>query len=140
MSRTMAVPYNIQSHAAALAEGLQRGDKIHVRVSRGHVAKATFFRYLDLARGIVVEVCGQGVDLLWGDIVELWLLEKKPDIYHSDVPEVAEKLKQLKSVVQRTVEANESSMVLYLLDQIADVKKAEPFFREARAIVARIRF
>jgi hypothetical protein len=136
---TLAVPYNIQSYAAALAEGLQHGDMVHVGVCGNHTTDAVFSSFLDQSRGIVIGTQGRRIDLLWGDIVELWLLEEKPNIYHSDVPEVVGVLKSLKAAVQKCVEADNGAGVLYLLDQVAEAKKAEPLFREARSIVAGIR-
>ena len=144
----LAVPYNIQNYAAALAEGLSRGDNVHIRICGGQVTEDAFFIYFTnriidgIVEGIVVKMKGVHGErrecFLWGDIVELWSLEEKPNIYHSDVPEVAEKLKQLKLAVQKCVEGNNGPGVLFLLDQVPEVKKAERFFKEAREILSSI--
>lgn len=140
MRKTMGAPYNIQSHAAALAEGLSHGDRIHVGVCGNHQTdRAIFVGFVGGEKGIVVSVHGIKTDLAWGDIVELWSLEEKPNIYHSDVPEVAEKLGQLKSSVQKCVESNDVPGVLYLVDQVVEVKKASYHFKEARKILAAVR-
>lgn len=140
---TLVVPYNIQSYAAALAEGLSYGDRIHLGVCGNHVTEDAFFLQFDQNWGIIVSmrsVNGQRLNtLLWGDIVELWLLEEKPNIYHSDVPEVADVLKKLKDGVQKLVETNDGPGVLFLLDQVTEIKKAELLLREAREILAGIR-
>lgn len=140
------VPYNIQSHAAALAEGLSHGDKIHLGVCGNQTTDNAFFcSFIPNHQGIVIAI--KGADgrtthhtwLYWGDIVELWPLEEKPDIYHSGVPEVAEVLIKLKAAVKVCVEQNSVPGVLYLLDQIAEAKNAEHHFRAARKIISDLR-
>jgi hypothetical protein len=138
---TLAVPCNIKSHTAALAEGLSYRDRIHVRV-RGNYCfgeDTIFIRLMRNKKGAVLSVGGRRVELLWGDIIELWSLEEKPDIYCSYVPEVAGILEKLKISVQKCVKANNSADVLYFLDQVAEVKKAEGLLKEARKILAGIR-
>lgn len=140
---TQTVPYNIQSHAAALAEGLSYGDRVHVGVVGNHKSDDLFFKnFTQNKQGIeVVKGSMRGIPtaLCWGDIVELWLLEEKPNIYYSDVPEVAEILKKLKAGVQKCVQDDNCAGVLCLLDQVSEVKKAEPLFKEAREIIASVR-
>ena len=140
-----AVPYNITSHVAALAEGLSHDDRIHLKV-RGNQAtdNAFFCSFLNNHEGIMVVIKGANGRthdwIYWSDVVELWPLEEKPNIYHSCVPEVAEVLKKLKADVQVCVEQNNMPGVLYLLDQVTEVRKAERLFREARHIISGIRF
>lgn len=80
---TLAVPYNIQSHTSALAEGLSYGDRIHVGVVGNHVSEDLYFVNFHEHKGIVVatgSINGPRINpLLWGDIVELWSLEEKPN-------------------------------------------------------------
>lgn len=139
---TQAVPYNILSYTAALAEGLSYGDRIHLRVRGNHVTEDAFLFKLHEHKGIIIvmdSVNGRRINepLLWGDIIELWPLEEKPDIYHSDVPEVVGILKKLKDGIQKCVEADNGPGVLYLLDQVSEAKKAELLFKEDRAKEAR---
>lgn len=141
---TLTVPYNIQSHAAALAEGLSYGDKIHLGVCGNHVTEDAFFlNFYEQYRGIVVAMgstSGTRLEpLLWGDIVELWPMEEKPNMYYSDVPEVADVLKKLKAGVQKHIENGNSVGVLYLLDQVIEAKKAEPLFKKVCEIVSSVR-
>ena len=138
---TLAVPYNIQSHAAALAEGLSYNDRIHLGVTGNHSTDgAVFVKLMSSEQGVIVSVQGRPTNILWGDIIELWPLKEKPNIYCSDVPEVAEVLEKLKACVKKCVEANQSAGVLFLLDQVPGVKKAESLFKEAREIIAGIKF
>ncbi len=67
-------------------------------------------------------------------------MEEKPNIYYSDVPEVADVLKKIKAIVQMCVADNNDSGVLYLLDKVAEVKKAESLFKEAHKIIADVLF
>ncbi len=147
---TQTIPYNIQGYVAALAEGLSYADRIHLRVRGNHVTEDAFFIKFHERKGIIIamsSVNGRRINesLLWGNIIVLWPLEEKPDVYHSDVPEVAGILKRLKVGVQKCVEADDGPGVLYLLDQVVEVKKVELLFegacvKEAREIIAAGRF
>lgn len=55
MSRTLAVPYNIRSHAAALAEGLSYDDRVHLRVKENRLTGDFFFiKFIGNHEGILV--------------------------------------------------------------------------------------
>mgnify|MGYP001568389114 CR=1 FL=1 len=143
----LAVPYHIQNHAAALAEGLSYGDRIYIGVCCNHrTDNAVFLRFMRNKQGIIISTHGRNggmsgiIELLWGDIIELRLLEEKPNIYYSDVPEVADILKKLKASIQKCVETENDAGVLNLLDQVVEVKKAEQLFKEAREIIATVQW
>lgn len=133
------VPCNIKSYVAAIAEGLRYGDKVRI-VSVGNYTEDGVFLQFLRPTGLQIAlggVHGQRVLFVWGvNSKELWLLEEKPNIYYSDVPEVSDVLKKLKEAVQKHVQADDCAGVLYLLDYVHEVKKAEQLFREARKIVA----
>ena len=79
---TLTVPYNIRSHAAALAEGLSYGDKIHIGTVGNHRSDDLFFIkfYQNNASIEISNTLRNGIPVIlhWCDITELWLLEKKP--------------------------------------------------------------
>lgn len=129
----LSAPYNIKSHAAALAEGLSRGDRVHFRyVINEHIYEVTFKRFMDNQQGVVVIFADErgAIAFPWNEVAELWLVEEKPNIYYSDVPEVAERLKALKKEIQTCVKNNDSAGVLYALDQVIEARKSETFFRQ----------
>lgn len=137
MSRTMTAPYNIRNYAAALAEGLSYGDRIHLVVCGYHRSDDAFFVQFHNHHDAIIVAMGSVTGkrlypIFWGEIIELWPLEEKPDIYHSDMSDVAEKLIQLKSAVQKHVQANDGAGVLYLLDEVARLKKAELLINQTR--------
>lgn len=139
---TLAQPYNIQNQAAVLAEGLELGDQVHVRVAGGQANDQMFFLSMIDSNEVVLaygHVDGKQINLLWGDIVELWLLNEKPNRFHSDVPEVAEALARIKAQIPIYVKMDDAATVRYLLGQAKSARQAEFLFQQAREIIASVK-
>lgn len=133
----LAVPYHIQNHAAALAEGLSYGDRIYIGVCGNHrTDNAVFLRFMRNKQGIIISTHGRNggmsgiIELLWGDIIELRLLEEKPNIYYSDVPEVADILKKLKASIQKCVETENDAGVLIFWTRSLRSRKPNNFLKK----------
>lgn len=136
----LAVPCNIQNHAAALVEGLSFGDKVHISIRNHYKLDNCFFIEFHKRKGVIVGIGSVWAPrlgpFLWTDIIELWPLEEKPNLYHSDISEVSVVLKKLEVLVKRCVKADDSTGVLYFLDQVAEVRKAELILKKAYEINA----
>lgn len=124
---------NIQNRASGMAEGLERGDRVYLRVTGG-LAGAFYFDGFHGELGINIStgsIVGRLIrpPVAWGDIIELRPMDEKPDPFHSDIPEVAEVLTRIKAAVQMCVRDSNTAGVKYLMDQVLKAKRAEIFFQ-----------